>query len=179
MSKRRKHKARRPRLHRGLHYHRVESDKRLHGMTLEAALADAWEEENTPVRGTNHGHGVLQDLMIGYWNRSRMCVLSMGFASLMPWNRGEWARFIISRRDAAITATAIQWLGTNCGRDFLRRALERAGYRMLSVQESEKEAAIREQLRRKTQEMQGELERLRRLEALIGKQREELESALR
>jgi len=36
----------------------------------------------------------------------------------------------VTPRDAAIVADVIQWLATNCGRCFLGRCFERAGFRM-------------------------------------------------
>ena len=38
--------------------------------------------------------------------------------------------FRITKRDACIVATVIQWLGSNVGFDFLRTCLEKCGYRL-------------------------------------------------
>lgn len=64
--------------------------------SLENAFAAEWSKENTPVHGTNLGGGILQDLVC----------------------RSLPSPFL-SNRERQIAATAIQWLGTNCGRAFL------------------------------------------------------------
>jgi hypothetical protein len=109
-------------LHRGIHFHRVTSgyDPR------EEVFAEEWERECQPNRGTNLGRGILQDLM---WIDSKTSKRSW-FRGLA--RHGYWA-FWIRRRDAAIVATVIQWLGSNCGICFLEQCLKRIGYRLAPI----------------------------------------------
>lgn len=132
-------------IHRSIDYDRVEYD-RAHGRekSLEVALADAWEEENVPQPGLNQGHGVLQDLMFG-----------------RPDYLGQaQCRLIITRRDAAVAATAIQWLGTNCGSAWLSDAVKRAGWLLLFPGEAAHYQALEEDMRRREERV-----RLREIEA--------------
>jgi hypothetical protein len=165
---------RNPRLHRGLHFRRVESDRKIRGLTLEVAFAEEWEKENVGVIGTNHGFGVLQDLMFGRWDASRVTHWR-GESFGWPW-RDLWARFRISTRDAAITATAIQWLGTNCGQDFLRRVFRAAGYELARPHEAERLARLRQSERETIARLESEVARLKQVERLIHRQREELQT---
>lgn len=90
-----------------------------HGRTdfnhREHAFASLWQKENALRRGINHGGGILQDLMVD------------------PNKTWLW-RAIISNRDAAIVATVVQWLGSNVGMDFVRRALKRCGYEVVETE---------------------------------------------
>jgi hypothetical protein len=170
MSRRRRN----PRLHRGLHFRRVESDRRIRGLTLEVAFAEEWEKENIGVRGTNYGFGVLQDLMFGFWDAARVCHIRLPFYG--PLGRGEWPRFRISMRDAAIAATAIQWLGTNCGQDFLARVFRKAGYELVRPNEAERLHRLRQSERETIAQLEREVARLRDVERVILRQREELQT---
>lgn len=128
-------KGKRP-VHRSIDWHRVEADEkwdqngRPYGgkrpkdavyPTLEVAFAREWEKENERNPGINQGFGVLQNLMI----EPRADRLT------------DRVRYVLTQRDAAITATAIQWLGTNVGRAWLSSTLRLAGYAMLDPGEVE------------------------------------------
>jgi hypothetical protein len=65
--------------------------KRLHP---EDIIALMWEAENIPDRSINHGWTPVQNILNDYH---------------------------ASKHDRAIVASTLQWLGTNCGREFLRR----------------------------------------------------------
>jgi hypothetical protein len=77
---------------------------RIRWNTRERAFAEIWAKENREDRCINFGHGLLQDLFIE----------STGFGIL---DRKLVKR--ITRGQAKIVATVIQWLGTNCGQCFL------------------------------------------------------------
>lgn len=89
----------------------------------EQAFAAVWIKQNEPNRGTNFGHGLLQDLMIG----THKYEFHYDDEKFDPW---------LTDRERKICATLIQWLGTNCGRGFLhevqreakRRYPEMTGY---------------------------------------------------
>lgn len=108
----------------GIHHHRIVNDKR-HPL-LEREFAVEWEKICRPQRGINYGHGTLQDLM--FVNRTGViaCSMTQGMRrdSVTCWTK-------ITPRDAAIVATVIQWLGTNCGFSFLSDVLDRAGYKLV------------------------------------------------
>lgn len=89
--------------------------KRLPENEREMAFHEQWLQENAPVSGVNHGHGVLQDLFI---------------ESSSPFIFGRKVVEEISNRDRMIVATVIQWLGSNCGMCFLNEALARFGARI-------------------------------------------------
>src|SRR6266436_2577933 len=87
-------------VNRGAEYARVKYNPR------EAAFAKAWEKENEPNAHINYGHGILQDL----------------FSKPDPifWMTiGGVATKVITDDERIVTATAIQWLGSNCGWCFL------------------------------------------------------------
>jgi hypothetical protein len=98
--------------------HRSNEFRRTKHSHREHAFAEMWKAENEPIRWINNGHGILQDLFIerGSWSQ-------------------RWITKIISNRDAMIAATVVQWLGTNCGMDFLRRTLQRCGYKLVRDRE--------------------------------------------
>lgn len=126
---RKSYKRRRARLrrlrHRGLNPERlVWDDPTSMSHRLETAFADEWAEENVPRPSINHGMGMLQDLLVkvvpypgGH--------TSPGFCS--P-DRAPVVQLWITKREAMIVATVIQWLGTNVGRSFLCAVFRRAGY---------------------------------------------------
>ena len=76
----------------------------------EAAFAKQWAKQCEPVSAVNDGNGTLQGLM----------------------NEKDNPHYVyeITQRDATIVATVIQWLGTNCGMEFLGRALRDCGYEL-------------------------------------------------
>lgn len=79
----------------------------------ERVFAEEWIKENRKQSGINFGQGILQDLF--------------GIRTL--WAYG-W-RLIVSRRDAFIVATVVQWFGTNCGWCFLERCVNRCGFKLV------------------------------------------------
>lgn len=96
---------------RGRFYERCEHNPR------ERAFADAWEKENVPNKGTNYGYGILQDLFCKpdpMWGHSV----------------GGVADFVLSPKEREIAATAIQWLGSNCGWCFLGEVIKECGYEL-------------------------------------------------
>jgi len=94
-------------INKSIHYHRTKYNDGAE--LLEKALAEEWEKENKPVPGINYGHGTLQDLYLSPHSKSHKPKL-------------------LSDNERTAAATAIQWLGTNCGLSFLRTALKKAGY---------------------------------------------------
>jgi len=92
-------------MNRGIGYSRTKNCNR------EKAFADAWEGENRSNYGMNFGYGVLQDLF-------------MQRRDLYP----PYATHVLSNRERMIAATAVQWLGTNCGWCWLGMVLDECGY---------------------------------------------------
>jgi hypothetical protein len=90
----------------------------------EKSFAELWEKENDPdyCRCINFGHGLLQDLFIRQ------------DGPIYP-HRGGSAALIVNKRDRFVVATVIQWLGSNCGLEFLQKALEKCGYRLERIQD--------------------------------------------
>lgn len=106
----------------GIHYDRVINDRR--SPLLEREFATEWEKICRPQRGINYGHGTLQDLMFIDKKTGETT-----FPNFVRGNVTCWTK--ITPRDAAIVATVIQWLGTNCGFSFLSDVLDRAGYKLV------------------------------------------------
>lgn len=92
------------------------NQKRLEWNEREKAFHDQWLQENAPVAGVNYGHGILQDLFI---------------ESDSPFGFSRKVVELINDRDRMITATVIQWLGSNCGMCFLGEALQRFNARIV------------------------------------------------
>ncbi len=69
----------------------------------EMAFHKHWLEENRINFGLNSGHGILHGLFVGH-------------------------NIELTKRDRMIVATAIQWLGSNCGFGFLEETLKDCGY---------------------------------------------------
>lgn len=106
-----------PPMDRGWLYERTEHNPR------EKAFADEWEKENIPTPGLNHGFGLLQDLFID----GRPFDLDiLGKRRLVH---------RITKAERFVTATVIQWLGSNCGMSFLEEALKKCGYRVDRIRE--------------------------------------------
>jgi hypothetical protein len=102
--------------------HRSVDNRRTRSCPREHAFATEWEKENRPTTGAGIGnYGTLQALMV-----NQRGVTASSFVSWwsMP------VRFWVSNKEAAIAATVVQWLGTNCGFDFLARCLKACGYRI-------------------------------------------------
>lgn len=84
----------------------------------EAVFAEAWEKENEPCNHINYGNGILQDL---FCTGSRFGI------------QGVTATKVLTDDERMVTATAIQWLGTNCGWCFLEEVVNKCGYKMVRV----------------------------------------------
>lgn len=84
----------------------------------EAAFAAAWEKENEPCNHINYGNGILQDL---FCTGSRFGI------------QGVTATKVLTDDERMVTATAIQWLGTNCGWCFLEEVVNKCGYKLVRV----------------------------------------------
>lgn len=80
----------------------------------ERAFADLWEREQEP---KHSGRSLLEALLSHQHGGQFFEVLGL------------------TNRDAMVAATVIQWLGTNCGFDFLSRALAEAGERVVRKDE--------------------------------------------
>lgn len=90
-----------PRLNTGHHSDRIAKLEPGYN-DIERAFADEWLQECTPHPGINYGNGILQDLFLGN-------------------HRPPIDHQLLSDREHMIVATVIQWLGTNCGRSFLKQ----------------------------------------------------------
>lgn len=93
----------------------------------ERTFADEWEKEAEPNPGINSGLGTLQGLLI---DRSGPGIF--GRHRVIAW---------VTKREAMIVATIMQWLGTNCGFCWLEETLKKAGYRL--VREDSKDDTAR------------------------------------
>jgi len=82
-------------------WHRSSEYSRTQNCERELTFADCWEEENQEVPGLNSGMGIMQHLTDA---------LDGGMTA----------------RDACVAASAIQWLGTNCGLCFLGKVVLRS-----------------------------------------------------
>lgn len=108
--------------HVGLHASRMEHP--CHSTTREKAFAEQWKKENEQSWSKQ---AVLNGLLY-----SRLA---------LPHEHsmfGEVTEGHATQREATIAATVIQYLGTNCGFDFVRLALKAAGYELVPVGEREK-----------------------------------------
>jgi hypothetical protein len=85
----------------------------------ERIFSEAWEDENEPRRYLNFGHGILQDLF---------------FERVPHWPFTPVATHRITRRERMVTATAIQWLGSNCGWCWLEKTLRKCGYMLVECE---------------------------------------------
>jgi len=83
---------------------------------IENALSEHWVKENKKRGGINFGHGILQDLFFERLGHP-FNIMAVAHCFLK-----------ITNRDRLITATVIQWLGTNVGFCWLKEALSKAGY---------------------------------------------------
>jgi hypothetical protein len=95
----------------GMFTNRLEFDKD----DLENSFSRNWKLEQNRTN-INYGHGILQDLFI--------------LPSKKMYMNGE-PLTKITDRDRLVSATVVQWLGTNCGLCFLRETLEEAGYKIV------------------------------------------------
>lgn len=101
-------------INRGAFHERTKSEH----SKIEKALADAWEKENEPNRSIGFGYGLLQDLFCKPDER-------FGYAA------GGTATKVLTDDERMVAATAIQWLGSNCGWAFLQEALSSAGFKIV------------------------------------------------
>jgi len=87
--------------------------RRAHGIA-EEVYGSKWEKLNERQPGLNGGFGYLELLLNdSRWAHSPFLAYRLrGEKPLKPW-RG------ISKRDAMVAASVIQWLGTNCGKAFM------------------------------------------------------------
>ena len=103
-------------IHRGVDHDRIDGDQRVGD--LERVLAEAWEELNEDPD-------------------------SFGIATIVASARRELSPGLFNRqvlaRDAAMAATAVQWLGTPVGTSWLRKVFKKAGW--LVLHETERSAA--------------------------------------
>ena len=93
---------------RGFFYSRVKHGPR------EKAFADAWEKENRPDPSKNSGFGILQDLLV---------------ALNHPHHPPKHHK--VTNDERKVAATAIQWLGSNCGWCWLEDVLDECGYMLV------------------------------------------------
>lgn len=105
----------------GFHSHRVKIEDSTGN--LEKALIDFLNEEDIP-KSWNQGQGLLQNLFFG--------------------PRQEYHK--LTKDEKMVAATIIQWLGTNCGRWFLRDAFEKAGWKITFESPEDIEANKRKSL---------------------------------
>lgn len=91
---------------------------------IERAFALEWQEQCQPNVGLNYGHGLLQDLFLGQRD-----------------GRPEFTPRLLNDREHIIAATAIQWLGTNCGRSFLLNVNRRTNNLLAEIISCRKEPA--------------------------------------
>lgn len=98
----------------------------------EAAFARCWMRWNHPRlrAGTNYGLGVLVDLVGVDCRNAHSPGLGGGYKRGPCWP--------VRRRDCQVAATVVQWLGTNIGMCFLEEALQRAGFRLVQIQEGDR-----------------------------------------
>jgi len=120
-------------VNRSIDYHRTKYKDG--NALLEKAFADHWEKENEPITGLNHGNGILQDLMLD--RTYDVC----GYKEV------DW----LTNKERQVAATAIQWLGTNCGFNFLQGVLKSAGY-SLNTKEHDKRREARNDRKWKLQQ---------------------------
>jgi hypothetical protein len=95
-------------VHRSIDYPRVECNWR------EQVFADAWEKENEAKVGC--GPGLLFQLLNDH-----------EFEHANPIKPKRQRRYL-GQNEAEITATAIQWLGSNVGMAFVEKCLLKCGY---------------------------------------------------
>lgn len=82
---------------------------------LELSYLAHWMDDNERHPGVNYGFGLLRDLMFSKFGKAP----------------GSW---FVTDREARMVAMVIQWLGTNCGREFVERVLSDAGFLVVKRQ---------------------------------------------
>lgn len=86
----------------------------------EAAFAREWAQESEPRSGVNHGQGLAQNLFMRRIEGSYFL------------DRSEHVHKLTDH-ERRLLASAIQWLGTNCGMSFLETVLKKAGFKLEQV----------------------------------------------
>lgn len=87
---------------------------------LERAFAQHWEEENKKRPGINFGHGILQDLFFDFSSLGGLTYRCVHCVTPM---------------ERYVTATAIQWLGSNVGFGFLTSCLRGCGLKIVTIKD--------------------------------------------
>lgn len=101
----------------GYMHHRIRYDSQ--PISMERLYAREWRKECKKKAWLNNGHGLLQDLFI-FDNTFQKGVFG----------RKEYIHKL-TKMERVIVATVIQWLGTNCGRCFIEKVLNKAGYKIV------------------------------------------------
>lgn len=84
----------------------------------EKIFSDLWREANRDeTHHINYGHGTLQDLF--FTDRKG---LDSRFAKMIHH---------VTPIERYVVATVVQWLGSNCGMNFLEIALKKCGYKIV------------------------------------------------
>jgi hypothetical protein len=107
---------------RGVAYYRVITDRRLYGMTLEAAYAEAWEKVN------REDSWLAKLLRVPCKRGDQGATPEYGIVNA---NTRRALEDGMTHRDAAVASTVIQWLGSNVGQDFVKDVLASQGYQVL------------------------------------------------
>lgn len=90
---------------------------------LEKIFSEEWECACDPKQGLNSGRGTLDALLVHHKSHDHYSNPQMIYPT---------------KRERMLVATAIQWLGTNCGFCFLRECLEKAGWSVVRKREEAK-----------------------------------------
>ena len=88
----------------------------------EIAFQKNWAEECKLNVGLSFGYGTVQNIFMKQRNNTM---------------RPSRCLEILTFRDRKIVATVIQWLGSNCGLEFLIRTLRDCGYRLEKIEEQD------------------------------------------
>ncbi len=148
--------------HVGLHASRM--DHPCASTTREKAFSDQWKKENGQENSwDSSSQSVLNGIL---YNR---LATPKEFSTF-----GEIQDGSATQREATIAATLVQWLGTNCGWDFVRLALKAAGYEMVPVSERENREKEVSGIRQEIKVLRERKARVRELEAEVDRLRKTL-----
>jgi hypothetical protein len=119
-------------INRGIEHYRTTYDSG----DLEKAFADAWEKKNKESYVSSNGEGILQHLYFTHDQNQENEQIKLELGDDL----------ILSNKERIAAATAIQWLGTNCGFAFLRDVLKKCGYAIKELEsiKIEQEMKIKE-----------------------------------